>query len=385
MSASGCVGSSSRIDFSSLGTRVCVCVDDETARTRIAALYAACLIESGAPLDLEIRICADGSGSYELREDGEPCVRDASFDEMLEWLAWRVNSVSVATERSDLVLHAAAAARAGKAVVVTGASGVGKSTLGAALVVSGMAYMGDDTLLLAPSARLRSNPKPIGLDAASHATLARIAPDNTELRPEGGLVAPAALGGVVAADVAITASLVVRPVYVAGAPTRVRALSAADAAEMIADQSFNFATLGSAALRAVVDLACRVRAVEVEYGDLSGAVEAISVLLLEPAPVGAERLSTVADASRPDLEVEIVAGEALIWSSRTSELHHLSESATTVWLACRQSCESAAIVSSIVGTGAAPASLIDEVEQCVRELRTLGLVAAPSSPDTVAR
>lgn len=71
--------------------------------------------------------------------------------------------VEMLKRRKLWALHAAGLQWNGRTVVLAGASGAGKSTLAIALARSGFAFLGDDTLFLAPGLRLLAFPDEVDL------------------------------------------------------------------------------------------------------------------------------------------------------------------------------------------------------------------------------
>ncbi|MEN3974691.1 HprK-related kinase A [Emcibacter sp. SYSU 3D8] len=92
------------------------------------------------------------------------------FEQALNWC--------VATRTlTHLILHAAVVARNGRAVILPGQSGQGKSTLCAALVARGWRHMSDEFALLDPSSlAITAHPRPISLKNSSLAVVADFAP-----------------------------------------------------------------------------------------------------------------------------------------------------------------------------------------------------------------
>ena len=267
--------------YVSLGLRFGLRCTDPDLASRLSDLYRSC--ESGnvgAPTQLHLDVDRDGD-EFRLRADGAVVCRTSDRDDLLEWCAWLINRAAV--EHSDaagLVLHAAAAAAGTRAVLLVGPSGSGKSTLVSALTLSGLHYMGDDGILVdLDGGRARANPKPVRLDDSARVALSAYDPAVDELRSARRLVAPGALGTVVEVDRPVVPALVVAPKYRRGADTSLTPMSPADAGELLADESFNFAADGPAALAAVADLARRAPAFRLEFGDLPTAVHAISTAL----------------------------------------------------------------------------------------------------------
>ena len=263
--------------FASLGLRFTVCADDSDVAMRVSQLYAACRTADRSAPDLELAVdFAVESQSFELRANGESRCLTTDRDELLAWIVWCVNDAAVHGNDDRLVLHAAAVGVGTEAVLLAGPSGAGKSTLATALVLSGCAYMSDDSVAFDhQTARVVSNPKPVSLDAGAVAALQVLDPSCVELGAARGLVAPCGIGAVVGVDDALPPTLVVQPRYRAGCPLRVEQLSRADVAELLADQSFNFAARGRAGLAAVAAIARATRGIAIEYDGLGAAVATI--------------------------------------------------------------------------------------------------------------
>jgi hypothetical protein len=365
--------------YSSLGLLVSVRCDDASLRARVDDLYAACRAAPTRAVDLELEILGAPEQMsppvYELRAGGKSCLRTTDPDELLEWVAWKVNSAALESPRVELALHAAAVAFDGAAVVITGPSGAGKSTLASALTLAGAAYMGDDSLVVdGATAQIRSNPKPIGLDDDSRTALMRIAPTNPALRHARRMLAPHALGAVVAAGVPVPAALIVHSFYRPDISTLVTPITPAGAAAVLADQSFNFSARGADGLRAVAALARRARAIVVEFGDVVEAVDAISAAVAAPTRGPKPDTDETLGALGSELDAELLSGEVLIWNGRVRELHHLSGTATEIWRAGRHSGDAATVAARVGATTA-----LDEIERCLADLAALGLLPVPRS------
>lgn len=358
--------------YTSLGVGFRVRCDDREIVDRLDDLYSACRrAEEDGTVDVDLEIRPGAGTGFEMRANGELHCDDASRHDVLEWSAWLINNL--ATQRSPhLVLHAGAAARGEQAVIVTGPSGSGKSTLVTALVLAGMTYLGDDSISVAAGGRgIRSNPKPMSLDDDARRALS--------LATSEGLIAPHSVGAVADAESEWKPAVIVRPLFRPGGGTAVAPLTPAEAAELLADQSFNFSSVGSGGLHAVAGLGRRCRAFTVEYGEASGAVGAIAQALDAPVTPEASTIDGF-EPAMPHLDIEILADEALIWDRRACELHRLSPAATAIWRAYGRSRDPAAIAASLRARMHDPAPVSQQtvqasVERCIDELVARGLLA----------
>jgi hypothetical protein len=257
-----------------------LCCGDETLARRLAQLYAACEVGCG-PISLRLRIDRDDhSHSYRLYADGTLRAGTAQADEILKWCAWEVNRAAIEHAHArTLVLHAAAARRGSRAVILAGPSGAGKSTVVSALTLAGFCYMGDDGIAVDARNHIVSNPKPIAIDDAARRSLASIAPTSEALRRSQGLVAPADLGAVVSVGTPVEPAVVIRLAYRPGAGVSVSPSRPGDVAELLADQSFNFARLGRESLAAVAAIARSTTGAMIAFDDLDGTVDAIAAMV----------------------------------------------------------------------------------------------------------
>ncbi len=148
---------------------------------RLTPLLKAALHPLAAPCgraaDLEIVISKQGT-TYQVRQDGE----------MIAWgldlaMARRAGLQTTMTallppERVAAVLHASTASIDGRAVILAGATGSGKTTLMMALVASGAGYMADDMTPLDRSGRIVSRfPLAASIKSGSWNILAPLFPD----------------------------------------------------------------------------------------------------------------------------------------------------------------------------------------------------------------
>jgi HprK-related kinase A len=206
----------------------------------------------------------------------------------LAYLVWQVNQRVIETSGTRLLLHAAAAAHHGRAVLLPAPSGAGKSTLVAGLVAAGCAYLTDDLCAVGADARtVLPYPKPIAIAIDTVRILGRSGrpvPSHHDPRFAGAdlFLEPGDLGGTTA-TAAVPAVLVVVPRYDATATTELAPMTRGEAAVLLAEQSFNFDRIGVAALHAVADLLRECACYRLTYGSLDEAVGTVTGLLLDAA------------------------------------------------------------------------------------------------------
>ena len=101
--------------------------------------------------------------TYRLACDGEELVRTRRLDLLLELLEHDA-TLYVAEHAPELIfVHAGVAGWRGRAIVIPGRAGHGKSTLVAALVRAGATYYSDEYAVLDQQGLVHAYPRPIGL------------------------------------------------------------------------------------------------------------------------------------------------------------------------------------------------------------------------------
>jgi HprK-related kinase A len=239
-----------------------------------------------APLRRQIHAYLDGHVRYQAAPAhlGLPMLESG-----LNWLVW------TSTARF-LLVHAAVLERQGQAVVMPGPSGVGKSTLCAALVARGWRLLSDEVAMIRPAdGLLQPYPRPISLKNESIEMIARMMPDaHFSRRFDGttkGTVAfmRAPPQAIARADVPARPRVVVFPKYTARAPVEIAPLERAQSFMRLVDHSSNYLTLLETGFDTLASLVETCDHYALSYGALDEAVAVIEHLM----PAG-QRIDQVA-------------------------------------------------------------------------------------------
>lgn len=258
--------------FRCLDFRFSLSADVPETEARLDELFAACRDDDAdGAAGAELRVVTGGPRRDEVVVlDGDHAVfGPGDLDTAIAHVVWEVNRRTVEASDGYLLVHGAAAARDGLAVVVAAPSGAGKSTFVSELVRAGWAYVTDEVVAVDLVTRLVvPYPKPIAV--------AR----------DGGVerfVAPGAARSGVAAPSRPRAVLV--PDRRAGASVSFEPLTRAETVVHLAEHSFNFRRVGCDAFEAAVAVARESVCLRVRYGEAAAAVRALEsqlVALEEP-------------------------------------------------------------------------------------------------------
>lgn len=235
-------------------------------------------IELAAPSLLRRRFRPQVNFAFEGKQPFKPLPLDQAFA-MFEWgLNWVVANHA----HQFAIVHAASVEKNGRALILPGAPGSGKSTLCAALVCRGWRLLSDEMALISLSDGLIwPIPRPISLKNASIDIIRRFG----EQVVFGDVVTDTAKGDVAhmrppksSVDAAKTpASLfaVVFPTYRAAVKTEYLEFSKGQTLMRLAENCFNYPVLGAAGFNCLADAVDRSRCRTLIYSDLD---EAISML-----------------------------------------------------------------------------------------------------------
>lgn len=237
---------------------------------------------AGEPTVLyELRTTA--SGSYSLVVDGERVRVSDDPAEPLDLLLWYVGEYTVLAEKGLLLLHAGAVlAPDGRALLLPGASGSGKSTTTFGLVRAGFGYLSDEFAVVDPeTSEVFAFPRPLALKGGTRRlmpqvdALAVLAP----LDPGQTVHVAAERIGARVADRSFAPGWVVFPRYEAGARTTLEALSPGETCVELVRGTFRPDGRVPQVLATMARVAREARGHRLTIGDLDEAVALLTRLV----------------------------------------------------------------------------------------------------------
>ena len=200
-------------------------------------------------------------------------------------LEWGLNWCIAQHAHRYLQLHAAVLEREGKALILPGTPGSGKSTLCAALLASGWRLLSDEFALIdRATGMLQPIPRPVGLKNDSIDLIRRFAPHLPLGEPaydtDKGTVAhvqPPA-DSLARREELARPAWIVFPTFSADSPLRLEPLSKGRALMRVADSSFNYNVLGAEGFRAAGDLVDSCSSFTLSYSRFEEAIATIEAL-----------------------------------------------------------------------------------------------------------
>jgi HprK-related kinase A len=193
--------------------------------------------------------------------DGLPAFDPFPRRQALAMFEWALNWCVFTRPTQYLLLHAAVVERDGRALVLSGKPGAGKSTLTAGLILRGWRLFSDEVAIIPPGRReVLPLPRPVSLkgdsiDLVRRLSLAAVigpAVDKTRKGTVAHLRPPA--GSVSRADEAAVPAQVVFPRFTPGSRTELQPVSRAEALLRLAHESFTYSVLGGAGFDALADV-----------------------------------------------------------------------------------------------------------------------------------
>jgi len=216
---------------------------------------------------------------YEARKDGETVGRVSSIGLLVDLLVRETTNEVVSEATRYIAIHAAAAARDGRAVVMPAPPGQGKTTMVAALVHHGWDFLTDEAVLISTADGLvHPFPRPLSISPGSMRLLPglreRIPAPTTSYRHYDHHVAPDDLRpGCVSGPVPIGG--VVFPRYAPGAATALEPIPRAGALLDLLKGTFNLDALGGKGVETLARIVGGVPCYRLRIGGLASAVDEI--------------------------------------------------------------------------------------------------------------
>ncbi len=220
-----------------------------------------------------------------FRSDGDSPFEPFPAANAFPLLEWGANWLIGQRLNHALLLHAAALAKDGFALVLPAMPGSGKSTLAAALALRGWRLLSDEFGAWdVESAAFRAVLKPIALKNESIAVIRRFEP-NAPLGPEFPNTRKGTVAHLAAEPAAVAArhegtrpGAFILPRWQAGSALSMEPIDAHALFGSIAFNAFNYRLLGSVGFESALELARRCPAWQLVYSDLDEAIAAIDAL-----------------------------------------------------------------------------------------------------------
>jgi HprK-related kinase A len=212
--------------------------------------------------------------------DGKSPFKPLPLDQAFPMLEWGLNWCVSSHAHSYLIIHAAVIEKNGHAAILPAPPGSGKSTLCAALVCRGWRLLSDELALIRVSdGQITPLPRPVSLKNASIGIIQRYEPNAVFSRSVTdtmkGTVAhmKASTDSVAHAMTAARAAWVIFPQYQPGAKATLTPLPQSRAFIRVADNAFNYSTLGVKGFETLAKVIDISQCYEFSYSVLDDAIE----------------------------------------------------------------------------------------------------------------
>jgi len=123
----------------------------------------------------------NGATAFRVRLDGRELFSAQGEEDLLYWLECVIRPLLLHSFRDWHVLHAGAVALGGRAVLFPGPCGAGKSTLVAALALTGFEYLSDEAAVVGDDGLVHPFAKAISLEEEGWRSVLRYAPAEARL------------------------------------------------------------------------------------------------------------------------------------------------------------------------------------------------------------
>jgi hypothetical protein len=260
-----------------------------------------------------------------------------TLDAALKFLLTAVNLCALDAEPEYLHLHAAAAIRDDRAVVIAAERDVGKTTTVAHLVARGWGFVTDETVRLSTTSdAVTGFPKPLSIKPGGHEVVAHLeaftvptgaGADGFGFVPVGASGATVARGGAPHLVILLRRPLGADTV---NAPTSV-SMHPADAVVALMQETLDAERFGNAAAT-LAELAAASHCSTLTVGTPSETAAEIEILFsrdpVEPLPV---RMLPPSDAFSPGVVSVAVGDRTVVHDTTTGRIFALDEGAARVW------------------------------------------------------
>ena len=255
----------------------------------LSSLYREFDLHSGLPagivadIDIEINKTKKvlwAEPEVEFRWRGYPPLPTLPFGQVHPLFEWGLNWSMATLLGTEIVIHAAILERGGKAITLPGEPGAGKSTLCAALALSGWRLLSDELTVIESQTGLAIPlPRPISLKdkaievIAQRYPLAQMTVPVRETR-KGSIsyIRPPSVS-VRDALVKVPISTIVFPQYQANSSLSVGAITAAASLARLMAGTFNVGLLGHEGFSSLASVVGSARSYTLQYGDLDAALD----------------------------------------------------------------------------------------------------------------
>jgi len=225
---------------------------------------------------VQFNVTASAESRFTVSADGSVLFPNFSYDLALQSLMTELISRLVAVCERGLVIHAAALAQDGNAVILSGQGGSGKSTLAAWLAADGLQYLTDEVIESQPDGELiRTLPRSIFLKRGSTFVwkdrLPKIdSPRFLRFNDDAAWIDPELFQPITPASQA-TPRLLIFPRYIADAPLQTQKLTTAETLFRLLENATNARNLPRHGMDVATNLAQRVAAYSLTYSNLEEA------------------------------------------------------------------------------------------------------------------
>lgn len=188
-------------------------------------------------------------------------------------LARVMNVINIGATRAagvDPVLHCGVLAHDGRAVLLPGRPGAGKSTTSTALLLRGLGYLSDEAAPVRTDLRVRPYPKPVVIGRGSWPSVPGAEAGVIPLaghEMDAWWMDPTGWGSEVVTEPLVVGA-VLAPQYRAGAELHVEELSRAEATAVLASNTFNMEDHGINGIERVAALTASIPLLRLTFGDV---------------------------------------------------------------------------------------------------------------------